>query len=448
MIRTERGALALVLALTAATTVEAQEASGWNLSAAVERALEAHPALAAARARSLEAERARDEAAAARGPVASARLAGQRFGEPMLVSPIHSFGPGAFPDFDETLVQGSLDLRYTLLDSGARRERLRQAEARRDAAEAGTDAVEQELVARVAAAYVETIARSEALDAARSRIDAVRRELERVRLLLEVGRAADLDRLRAEAALAAAEAAEASAAARLDATERELARLLGVDPSSARAASLAPASPALSPPPSRAELEARARAASPALARASRDAAASDAARALARTAYFPELRAVGAFQQFGGADLDFATEWNAGLVLAIPLWDGGATASRVARAEASRDAAVAAVAETELAVGAAIDRALTAEIEAAARAAALGRAAERLAEVVRVERLRLEVGAGTQIDYLDAEAELAAARAERAAAAASAVVARVELARATGELDLDWIRDTLEVRP
>jgi outer membrane protein TolC len=447
MKRRFRWALALSLVPAAVAAVEAP-APRWTPSAAVARAIEVHPALAAARARGVEAERARDEAAAARGPVASARITGQRFGEPMLVSPIHSFGPGAFPDFDETLVQGSLDLRYTLLDAGARRERLRQAEARRDAAGAGTDATEQELIARVAAAYVETIARSEALDAARTRVDAVRRELDRVRLLLGVGRAADLERLRAEAALAAAEAAEASAGARLDATERELARLLGVDPDSARAAALAPAASAPAPPAPRAELEARARAVSPALERARREAAASEAARALARTAYFPELRAVGAFQQLGGAELDFATEWNAGLVLAIPLWDGGATASRVARAEAARTVASAAVVEAELAVAAAIDRALAAGTEARTRAEALGRAAERLAEVVRVERLRLEVGAGIQVDYLDAEAELAAARAERAAAAASALVARVELARATGELDLDWIRDTLEARP
>src|SRR5690606_1120787 len=101
----------------------------------------------------------------------------------------------------------------------------------------------------------------------------------------------------------AAEAAEATASARLDATERELARLLGVEPDSARATALAPTVATLPPAPPRTELVASARAASPALARAERDAAAAEAARALARTAYFPELRAVGAFQQLGAGD-------------------------------------------------------------------------------------------------------------------------------------------------
>ncbi|MCB9377562.1 MAG: TolC family protein [Holophagales bacterium] len=90
----------------------------------------------------------------------------------------------------------------------------------------------------------------------------------------------------------------------------------------------------------------------------------------------------------------------------------------------------------------------LAALAEADARAAALTRAADRLAEVARVEKLRLDVGAGTQVDYLDAEAELASTRADLTGARTGALLARVELARATGELGTDWIRRTLEEQP
>ncbi len=434
--------------LVAAVSPATAGAGTLTVGAAVERALAVHPSVAAAAARRIEAERAVDEAHAAKGPIASARLTGTRFSDPMVVSPIHSFDLRDLPEFDRTLVQGSLDLSYTLIDSGARRERSRQAGARQAAAVAALAGTEQEVAAAVTATFADVLARAEVLGAEHARDEAVRRELERVEQLVAVGRAAELDQLRAEAALAAAEAEEVSAAANLDAAERELARLLDVDPESTRAATLVPLPTKLVPPAGHDALAALAIASNPAVERARREAAAAEAARALARTAYFPQLRAVGSLQEYGDGSLDLSAEWNAGLQLTIPLWTGGATGSRVARAEAGRDAARAAVAEVELAVRASVDRALVALTGHEARAEALGRAAARLAEVARVERLRLDVGAGTQVDYLDAEAALAATRAECTAARMGALLARVELARATGELDPEWIRRTLEGQP
>lgn len=440
---------ALAVVLLCAGAVPAFSAEGvLTVGAAVERALGVHPSVAAAAARQLEAERAVAEAEAAKGPIASARLAGTRYGEPNLVSPIHAFNPAEFPPFDRTLVQGALDLRYTLIDSGARRERTRQAGAQREAADAALAGTEQEVVAAVARAFADVLARAEVQAAERTRVAAVRQELARVEKLIEVGRVAELDRLRAEAALASAEAEEVTASAELDAAERELARLLDLDPDSTRAAVLAPLPEKLAAPGDSADLAARAVAANPAVERARREVAAAEAARALARTAYFPQLRAVGSVQEFGDGGLDFTNEWNAGLQLTVPLWDGGATKSRVARAEAGRDAAQAAVAEIELAVRAGVDRALAALAESEARTEALGRAAARLAEVARVEKLRLDVGAGTQVDYLDAEAALATTRADLTAARTRALLAHVELARVTGELDIDWIHLTLEGQP
>ena len=66
---------------------------------------------------------------------------------------------------------------------------------------------------------------------------------------------------------------------------------------------------------------------------------------------------------------------------------------------------------------------------------------------VARVEQLLLEVGTGTQVDYLAAEAELAATRAAVVEARTLALVAEVELARATGALTPAWIAH-LETRP
>ena len=82
------------------------------------------------------------------------------------------------------------------------------------------------------------------------------------------------------------------------------------------------------------------------------------------------------------------------------------------------------------------------------ARIAALQSAVEQSAEVARIERLALEVGSGTQSDYLDAEANLLRARADLIEARHAEISARVELARVLGELSPEWLARTVESAP
>ena len=200
--------------------------------------------------------------------------------------------------------------------------------------------------------------------------------------------------------------------------------------------------------PARESLLAAALGKSPEVAAARLQIEAAEAARRLARTAYYPDLRVNAALQEFGSGDGHEATEWNAGFALAVPLWDGGVTSRRVARAEAQRSEAEAKLAAAELEVASGLDRALAALDEARARATALDRAATRLAEVARVQRLLLEVGSGTQVDYLAAEAELAASRASLYEAQAAIVLARVELGRVLAELSPAFLASRLAPHP
>ena len=94
------------------------------------------------------------------------------------------------------------------------------------------------------------------------------------------------------------------------------------------------------------------------------------------------------------------------------------------------------------------IDRALARTVETHARVRSLRTAVERYIEVVRIERLSLDAGSGTQTDYLRAEADLLEARAGLVEAQHGEMAARAELARVIGELDADWIARTLEDRP
>jgi outer membrane protein TolC len=59
-----------------------------------------------------------------------------------------------------------------------------------------------------------------------------------------------------------------------------------------------------------------------------------------------------------------------------------------------------------------------------------------------------LESGAGTQTDYLNAEADLLTARGGYIEARYDEIAGRAELARVTGVLDLAWIEQNLEPEP
>ena len=94
------------------------------------------------------------------------------------------------------------------------------------------------------------------------------------------------------------------------------------------------------------------------------------------------------------------------------------------------------------------VDRGLARLEQSHARVQSLATAVARGTEVARIERLSLAAGAGTQTDYLRAEADLQDARAAYAEARHGEMAARAALARLTGVLDPAWITRTLEDRP
>ena len=409
---------------------------------AVARALAHHPEAGAARAEQRRAESALAEAKAGLRPRVDLTGSVIQFQEPMVVTPIHGFDFQNQPEFDDTLIQSGLHLDHTLLDGGARRGAIAREEAQAGAAASGTESVEQALVARTLAVYLRAITLQATLEAADWRIDAVAAEGRRVEQLLAVGRVPEVDLRRAEAALAAARASRIRLAAALDTAERDLARLVGLEDGEVEAGALvAVAPPAAGLPPREAlygELEE-----SPALARARQAVAAAEAAVAVARGARRPRLAVVGDLKEYGSSEGDLDLEWNAGFQVAVPVFRGGALGERVAQAEASRDAAAERLRSARLEARAEVDRALAALVEARAREEALAEAVKQYEEVARIERLRLDTGVGIQADYLDAEAALLDARAGLVEARNAAVGARVEVARATGDLDLRWVEES-----
>jgi outer membrane protein len=435
-----------VVAVLAVLSLPPAAAQALTLPEAVERALSRFPAVEAARARRQEAEEALGEARASRRPRGRVTGSATQYQEPMVVTPIHGFGPGLFPEFDETLGQATLTVSYTLLDNGGIDAQVRSAGSQLEGAGAAVGSAEQLLARRVAAAYLTVLGQSQVLAAHDLRMNALRAELSRVQQRFEVGRAAKVEILRAEAALANAEADRVRLSSAVDNAERELARLLEAPVDETRAARLVPVQAGSVPVSSEAreELSAAGIEASPAVAQARSQVATAEAGIALARSILRPDLRAVGNYNEWTSSQGNFTGEWNVGLQLTVPLFDGGVARRRIARAEAGVRAAQEQVRLAEVQVREDVDRAAAAAEEAEARIASLAKAEERFAEVARVQKLMLDEGAGTQTDYLNAEADLLGVRASLAEARHAAALARVDLARAAGLLTPEWLRQNL----
>jgi outer membrane protein TolC len=372
-----------------------------------------------------------------------------RFEEQMVVAPLHGFDPTAPPAFDLTLVRGGLLLSQVLVDGGARRSRVRVAEAATGEAEAALASSEMTLLARVAEAFLQTRTLREVLDAHGSRIRALTEERDRVSRFLDQGRAARVELLRAEAALSQARADEHSSAARLEVSERELARLIGIDVGAVTDRPLANVSvrgtglpePAME---SAEELPTT----TPEVERARERVRGAEAALAAARATWFPEIRAGGAYNKFGSGEGSFTGEWQAALQISYPLFTGGGRGASVERASAGLRRAREELRLAELRYGFEVDQFRAAVVEADARTEALSAAVSQFEEVARMEALVLDAGAGVQRDLLEAEAALFGARAALAESRHAAVAARINLARARGILTLAWLDENVESEP
>jgi outer membrane protein TolC len=262
--------------------------------------------------------------------------------------------------------------------------------------------------------------------------------------LVREGEAADVALLRVRAALAETQAERAVADADLEVALRGLARSIGVaalGPGAVRAVLTRDTLPP------RDSLLLGLVARNPELAEARSAADAARWARRAAVATWFPQLDATGVVLGYGGANESLTSEWQVGVRLSYPLFLGG-RAQSVHRTGAQADAADARYRALHLDAEDALDAALGARTAARARAAAVETAVTHLAEVARVERLALEAGAGTEAEYLRAEADLRRIRAELARARAAVVLAQVELARLTGDLTATWLDRTLETAP
>jgi outer membrane protein len=442
--------LAAALAATAPQAPAPQDTTArLTLAEALHGALERYPTIAAARAGREQAAASVGEARAPLFPRLSLDAQATRYQLPSLVYPLHSLTLTSPPVFDRTIEQGSASLSWTLWDFGARAGRIRAARAAESAAGAGVDATEAALLARVAQAYLRVLTLSGVLHAQDQQLDALAAEADRVHQLLAAGRAARVEVLRIEATVTRARAEREGTVADLEVAERDLSQLAGVPVERARGGRLTPLhlrdSSAV---PERADLLQRAEAANPDLQQARQAAQAGLAQLEAVRATRFPELKLLGTWVDRASSQGDLKSEWQAGVALSYPLFTGGQRTSQIRRADADYRVRAEQVRQAQFALEQSVDRALGALRQAHARVAALATAAAQFDEVVRIRRLSLQTGSGTQTDYLDAETDLLRARASLVEARHAEIGARVELARVAGDLTPAWLAAAVAEAP
>jgi outer membrane protein len=369
----------------------------------------------------------------------------------MVVQPLHGFDPTNPPLFDRSLVQSGIMLNWTVLDFGQRAARERARRALGGAAEVGVTAAEQQVIGRVVNAYLSVLALREALSAEDQRLAALGSERGRVQQLLSAGKAARVEGLRVDAELQRATAARINTEAQLQVAERELSLLTQVAYARIRASSL----PSVALPGAMAMADTTASARGAVLAQVmdgnaevQQQEQRVEAARALvraAKSAWYPELRVSSAYLDRGRWWGDFGGEWQLGLAVSYPVYTGGGRGSLIDQAEADERVADEQLRSTRLTLERSVDAALASLRAAMARSSALQAAMEQSQEVVRIERLSLDVGSGTQSDYLMAESNLYATRSSLIEARHSVIAARIELARILGELSRDWLARNVE---
>ncbi|MFI5279358.1 MAG: TolC family protein [Gemmatimonadales bacterium] len=435
--------------------VALQDTSRLTMTDAVNRALGRYPSVAAARAAQLGANADIRQAQAQRLPRIALDASATQNQLPGLVYPLHGLPTGPTspqPVFDKTLYQGSALLNWTFFDFGARGARADASRALAGAADAALSSAQENLTARTANAYLRVLTARGVLAAQDQRLAALDAETARTRRLLAEGKAARVEVLRAEATLARARADRSGTAGQLDVAEHELAQLAGMPYDDVTRAALPGEVLADTSDPAplvtgaaRIALAEQAQAANTDVLEVRRRAQAAEAVSASARATRLPELRLQAGIVDRGAPGDPQKAEWQAGLGVSYPLYTGGSRAGQIDRAAADARGAAEQVRLAELAAASSVDRAVASVIESRARVLALKSAVETSDAVVQVERTSLDVGSGTQTDYLDALSQLFQARSSLIEAAHAEIAAHIELARVTGALSPDWLAQHLE---
>jgi outer membrane protein TolC len=328
---------------------------------------------------------------------------------------------------------GGVASRVTLFDAGERRAGLEVARARRAVAEAEVSTVQADVRLAVQSAFYALAAAQELKSVAEKNLARTEGHQRLAVARREAGAVPQADVLRMDAEVANARLQLINAESRVRIAAGRLNTAMG------RAAdtplAIAPTASAM-PPPARGELETaatRALAQRPEIASSEKRTEAARAAVSAAQASRAPKARADAMFGWRDTAWVPDTREWQAGLSVDFPIFDGSSRARRGARSKAELAREEAAFENRRLHIRDEVWSSAS-ELERAWSAIAANETSVRASEEsLRVVRDRYQSGAALVTDLLDTQTALARAESALAEARWSYLAARAAFDRATG---------------
>jgi outer membrane protein TolC len=274
-------------------------------------------------------------------------------------------------------------------------------------AQAQQDATRNALLLDLVARYHGVTIAERAASVQDGMVESLREHLRNARALEGEGQISAAERMRAEVALAQAEAAQQQRRHALELARAGLANLLGVDPQ------VEPVTALAEPPPAeaQADLQIAALASHPILQRLAALAEQAEQGVRAARAEYRPMIAVVGGYKVYSYQLPELIPEWTVGVNLTMPLFDGGARRAKVAGARAQWDEARALQREAEERIRLLVQERYLAQDDARRRLDVAMRMETLASESLRLQKVAFREGVGRSVDVVDAENALATAR-------------------------------------
>lgn len=422
----------LGLALAAAAQAAVAQSAGLSLPEVLRQALANNPQHLS---RQLEIDRAGAGLAAARAatsPVLDANASATRYGYPTFVHGIRA--PGVFPPLDETIVALGVALKLPLYTGGRLEQGVALADLGQQIALERERLGVQELAFNVGSVYFKIQHLAALAEVYAARIVSLESQAKRAALLRETGKTGKLDQLKIGTLLTKARHDRLQIEHRGREAWTLLYQLAGAQ-RPAQVPALTRYVAAWAPDATLEQMRQKALAQRPELQIAERQTAAGLAKEKLARGDSRPAVSLLSGLSERSGGNGRFYNDWNIGVMLSVPLFDGGVRRARVEDAVVARRQTELAAQQLRLEVGKQVEDAWNAHAEAESRLRVTATSIAEASEVLAIEKLKLDQGVGLVTDVLNAETALLGAQVDRLQAQFDLITTRLNLLRATGAL-------------
>ena len=412
----------VVIALLLMGPLAAQE-ENFTLQEAVSLALGSSHLLEEARAVTLERESGLEVARASTRPRLGLEANGNYL-TPTATAPL----PGsAFEVSQNWNYRATAFLRQTLADFGRSRHQLRASKAGKDAAVASEEEARRLVALATARAYLQALSSGALLRISEDEVRARLELLENSEVRVREGAAARYDLVRSRAELAAAEVRQSE---RLTQREKDLLTLWSLT-----GVRLLPQEPAFSPlPPGNASGALETALGRPEVAEI-RALVEQQEQLTLAEAAENrPRLSFQSQYTRQNPVGFQLSQQWQTGLLLEIPLYDGGLAKARSEAADARTSQLRSRLAETEREITLDVERTYLDFVQSSRELEPARRSMDEAEEAHRLSRLRYEVGLSTLQELLDTRVALTAAQAELETTQIALHLAWVEWLAASGQ--------------